>query len=101
VTLIALLKTIAALVPAYMVFAGSLLLYFRNKNPSRLLQLLGAGCLVIVVLSHLSEALHLFPIMHWGEGHSVGHYLDLSSAVLGVSFFCLGYFLHALPKRRP
>jgi hypothetical protein len=69
-----------------MVFAGSLLLYFRNKNPSRLLQLLGAGCLVIVVLSHLSEALHLFPIMHWGEGHSVGHYLDLSSAFSASHF---------------
>ncbi|KAF5406958.1 MAG: hypothetical protein Udaeo2_29570 [Candidatus Udaeobacter sp.] len=62
-------------------------------------QLLGAGCLVIVVLTHLSEALHLFPWMNWGRPHSVGHYLDFWSAVLGVSMFPMGYLLHSLKKR--
>jgi hypothetical protein len=30
------------------------------------------GCLVLVVVTHASEALHLFPWMHWGEEQSVG-----------------------------
>jgi predicted Na+-dependent transporter len=64
-----------------------------------LLQLLGAGCLVVVVLTHLSEALHLFSWMRWGDEHSVGHYLDFVSAVLGLTLFPIGYLLGALTKR--
>ena len=97
---IALVKTIAALIPACMLLAGSIVLYFRDKTPSSVLQLLGAGCLVVVVLSHVSAALHLFPWMHWGLEHSVGHYLDFWSAVLGLTSFPIGYLFHALTKRR-
>jgi hypothetical protein len=38
----------------------------------------------MVVLTHLCEALHLFPWMHWGLENSVGHYLDPS--ISGVPF---------------
>jgi hypothetical protein len=86
-------------IPACMLLAGSIALYVRNKTPSTLLQLLGAGCLVIVVLTHVCEALGLFPWMHWGIKDSVGHYLDFWSAILGVTLFPLGYLLHALPNR--
>jgi hypothetical protein len=34
--------------------------------------------------------------MHWGDTHSVGHYLDFASAVLGLTLFPIGYLLHAL-----
>ena len=30
------------------------------------LTVLGAGCLVIVVLTHVCERIHLFPVMGWG-----------------------------------
>jgi hypothetical protein len=92
----ALIKAIAALVPAGMLFAGSVVLYCRSKAPSSLLQLLGAGCLVIVVLTHVCEALGLFPWMHWGLQGSVGHFLDFWSATLGLVLFPAGYLLHAL-----
>src|SRR5438128_5107915 len=49
--------------------------WYNGPAPS-LLQLLGAGGLVLVVLTHVSEALHLFPWMHWRDEHSIGHYLD-------------------------
>src|SRR6266567_7914058 len=62
----ALLKGLVALVPACMLFSGSVVLFFRGKTVCSLLQLLGAGCLVLVVLTHICEALHLFPWMHWG-----------------------------------
>ena len=86
----------AALVPACMLFAGSAVLFFRGKTVCSFLQLLGAGCLVVVVLTHVSETLSLFPRMHWGLEHSAGHYLDLGSAVLGLTFFPVGYLFHAL-----
>ena len=92
-------KALVALVPAGILFVGSVLLFVREKVLGSFLQLLGAGCLVMVVLTHLCEALHLFPGMQWGWGHSAGHYLDLGSAVLGLTLFPIGYLLHALTKR--
>jgi hypothetical protein len=89
-----------ALVPMCMLFGGSAVLFSNAKTVASFLQLLGAGCLVIVVLTHLSEALHLFPWMNWGRPHSIGHYLDFWSAVLGLTFFPLGYLLHALKNGR-
>src|SRR5206468_7482687 len=96
----ALLKGLAALVPACMLFSGSVVLFFREKTVWSLLQLLGAGCLVVVVLTHVSEALPLFTWMHWGTRHSAGHYLDLWSAALGLTLFPMGYLFHALTQRR-
>ena len=95
-----LLKALVALVPASMLFSGSAVLFFRGRTVFSLLQILGAGCLVVVVLTHFSEALHLFPWMYWGDEHSVGHYLDFGSAVIGLVLFPLGYLLDALTKRR-
>jgi len=82
--------------PTCVLLSGSVVLFFRQKTVCSLLQLFGAGCLVMVVLTHISEALHLFPWMQWGLEHSVGHYLDLWSAVLGLTLFPAGYLLHAL-----
>jgi hypothetical protein len=96
----ALLKALVALVPACMLFSGAAVLFFRGKTVSLFLQLLGAGCLVAVVLTHIFEALQWFPWMNWGFENSVGHYLDLSSAILGLTLFPAGYLLQALTKRR-
>ena len=93
-----LLKALIALVPAGMLFAGSVVLFFGEKTVWSLLQLLGAGCLVVVVLTHVLEALHLFPWMQWGLENSAGHYLDLWSAVLGLTLLPAGYLFHALTK---
>jgi len=95
-----LVKALVALVPACMLFSGSTVLFFRGKTVPSLLQLLGSGCLVVVIFAHVSEALHLFQWMHWGDEHSIGHYFDFSSAVLGLMLFPTGYLLHALTKRR-
>src|SRR5262249_31300383 len=37
-------------------------------------------------------------VPHWGDEHSVGHYLDFGSAILGLTLFPLGYLLHVLTK---
>jgi hypothetical protein len=94
------LKTAVALVPASMLLSGSLVLFRRGKTGWSFLQVLGAGCLVLVVLTHICEALDFFPWMGWGLEHSVGHYLDLLSAVVGITVFPIGYLLGALANRR-
>lgn len=96
-----LIKALVALVPACLLLFGSVVLFFRGKTIGSFLQLVGAGCLVVVVLTHVSEALRLFPWMHWGLENSVGHYLDFCSAVLGLTLFPIGYLLHALTTRHP
>lgn len=96
---VTLLKAVIAFLPTGMLFSGSAVLFYRGKSGFSFLQLLGAACLVVVVLNHVAEALHLFPWMYWGREHSVGHYLDLSSAILGITLFPVGYLLHALAMR--
>jgi len=87
------------LVPVCVLLSGSAVLFFSGKTVWSFLQLLGAACLVVVVLTHICEAIHLFPWMHWGSEDSVGHYLDFGSAVLGLMLFPVAYLFHALTKR--
>ena len=68
-------KALVLLVPAVLLFVYSLVL-LKRKAPWAALQLLGATCLVIVVLTHVCDAFRLFPLMHWGAEHSVGHAED-------------------------
>ena len=96
---VTLLKALVALVPVGMLLYWSVVGFFRGKTLCSVLQLLGAGCLVVVILTHISEALQLLPWMHWGLPNSVGHYLDLWSAVLGLTLFPIGYLCHRFRKR--
>jgi succinate dehydrogenase/fumarate reductase cytochrome b subunit len=98
---VTLLKALVALVPACLLAFASAVLFSRRKTSCSLLQLLGAGCLVVVVLTHVCEGLRIFPWMRWGAEHSAGHYLDLSSAVLGLTLLAIGSLLSALRERHP
>ena len=95
---ITLLRALAALVPGGILFSGSAVLFIRERTAYPLLQLVGAGSVIVVVLTHVSEALHFFPKMGWGLENSPGHYLDLCSAILGLTMFPLGYLLHAVKR---
>jgi hypothetical protein len=86
-------------IPTAMLLAGSVLLFSRDKTVSSFLQLLGAGCLMMVVLAHVAETFNFLPWMGWGLEHSMGHYLDFASASLGVTLFPIGYLCHAIAKR--
>ena len=93
-----LVRALVVLAPTLILLAGSVALYGGHKTVPSLMQLVGAGCLVLVVLTHICEALNLLPFMRWGAEGSLGHYIDLSSAVLGITLFPVGYFLYALAK---
>jgi hypothetical protein len=85
-------------VPACILLTGSVTLFSKERTLWSFLQLFGAGCLVVVVLTHVFESLDLLPWMLWGRPHSAGHYLDLGSAAFGVTLFPVGYLLGALKK---
>ena len=91
---VALIKALVALLPACLLLAYSFGTLMKARTAGSSLQMVAAGCLVIVVFTHICEAMHLLPWMHWGEQHSVGHYVDLSTAILGVTLFPVGYLLH-------
>ena len=94
-------KAFIALIPACTLLWDSTVQYFGwKKTASTLLQLLGAGCLVVVVVTHIFEALHVMQWMGWGTEHNIGHYLDLSIAILAFTLFPTGYLLQALAKQR-
>jgi hypothetical protein len=62
--------------------------------------LLGVGCLVVVVLAHVCERLHLLPWMGWGLEQSAGHYLDLCAAVLALMLLPAGYLMRVLTEEQ-
>jgi hypothetical protein len=65
----------------------------RTKQLWSGLLFLGAVLFMIAVLTHVAEALHLWPSMRWGEPASPGHHLDLASAVLGLVLVVVGCVL--------
>jgi hypothetical protein len=77
--------------PVAALFVASLLLLLRRRTMSGVLQLAGSVCLLVMVLTHLAEALHLLPGMGWGLPNSAGHYLDLFSAISGVVLLLMAY----------
>ena len=97
---VALFKSLAAMVPALMLLAGSLRQYSRGRRLSSLAQAVGAACFLLIVASHVCEALNWFPAMRWGVEDSVSHYLNLGSAIVGFTLFPLGYLLHAFTENR-
>ena len=97
---ITLVKPLLAIVPVFVLSFASGIRFRKERTLGSFLQLLGAACLVMGVFTHFCEALRLFPWMLWGNEHSAGHDLDLASAVLGLTFFPLGWLSHVLSERK-
>lgn len=82
------------------ILCGSAWRFARKRTAWRFQQLLGAGCLGMVVLTHISENFHFFPEMGWGRPNSAGHYLDLTCAILGLFLLLSGYIFEASFDRK-
>ena len=91
-----LIKAFALLVLVGALFVRAGMLVRRTRTLPGVLQLAGAAFLLIVVATHIAEALHLLPWMHWGEPDSAGHYVDLVSAVLGITLLAAAILVRAL-----
>lgn len=90
-----LVRALVALAPTSLLLVGAVIRTRKENSAVSFLQLAGAACLVVVALTHVSEALGLFSAMRWGQEDSLGHYFDLASAILGFTLFPLGYLLDA------
>jgi|SRR5215467_5667312 len=93
-----LFRATIAFFPLCLLLVFSLVLFSRKRTRASFLQLFGAACLIAVVVAHICEALGLFPFMHWGLQHSPGHYLDLISAILGLTLFPIGLLIYVLQR---
>jgi hypothetical protein len=91
-----LIKSFLALSSVSAILLGSAASFFKTRTTWYLLPLLGAGCLIMVVLAHMAEAQRVFPWMGWGQERSIGHYLDFFSAVLGMTLFPIEYLLQSV-----
>ncbi len=49
-------RALGALALACVLFSGSMILFLRRKSAWSFVQILGAGCLVVVVLTHVRRA---------------------------------------------
>lgn len=77
-------------------FVASSILFAKERSARSFVQLLGAGFLIAVIFTHIFEELHLFLSMGWGLPNSVGHYVDLVSAIAGLILFPTGYISRRL-----
>lgn len=92
-------KAAIAGVPVCLLFFYSVLAFRRDKTLGPFLQLLGATCLAVVIIAHVCEGLRLFPWMGWGTKRSAGRYLDLVSAIAGLTAFPSGYLFQTLARK--
>jgi len=63
-----LIKSFVALVPSSVLFSGSIILFSKTKSMGSVLQLLGAACLMVVILTHIAEATSVVPVYALGTG---------------------------------
>ncbi|HEV2331974.1 MAG TPA: hypothetical protein VGV16_02330 [Gammaproteobacteria bacterium] len=94
-----LMEALAVLLLTGLLFSAAVVLFVRARGAATTLQLAGSGCLVLVAVFHIFEALGALPRMGWGQEGSIGHYLDVSCAVLGLFLFSIGYLLGAVSSR--
>ena len=90
---VTLVKALVALIPTAALFVRAAFRLRREGNAAGVLHLCGSAFLAIVVFTHITEGLHILEFMGWGERHSAGHYVDLSSAILAVTLLSAAYWL--------
>lgn len=74
--------------------------FTKEKTTLAILQLVGAGCLLVVIFAHVCEAFGFFPSLGWGRPGTEGHYIDLGSALAGSILLAFGYFGRWIVRRR-
>jgi len=72
---------------------GSVRSFLERRSPAAVVQLSGAGLLLVMVFTHIAELFHLLNAMRWGSPNSIGHYVDFASAIGGVALLCASYFM--------
>ncbi len=95
------LKGLLALAAMLAFFAGSAFLYLRRLTAAAVLQSSGIACFAVVALTHVFEAFAIFPSLGWGQARSIGHFIDLSAAILGLTLVLIGLVVQFVRWRHP
>lgn len=88
-----LFRTLIALGVVGPLFVWSVVRIRKQATAGATLQLVGALALLAVIGAHVCEGFRLFPSWGWGRPNTVGHYFDLTSAIVGVTFVPVGFVL--------
>src|SRR5215469_17468719 len=88
------LKGLLALAGASVFLAVSAALFVTRRDLAGALLATGIGWFGVMALTHVFEAFSILPSFGWGEPHSVGHFIDLAAAWLGVAFVTIGFLVH-------
>ena len=98
---VAALKGLLALAAACVFLAVSTALFVTRRDLRSALLATGIGWFGVMALTHFFESFSILPAFGWGRPDSVGHFIDLAAAVLGITFVTLGFLIHlASPNNR-
>ena len=89
----AVLKGLFALAAAGVFLIVSLVLFLTRRGLSSALQAFGLSCFGVMALTHFFAAFSILPALGWGQRHSVGHFIDLVAALLGVALMTTSFAL--------
>ena len=90
----AVLKGLLALAGASVFLAVSAALFVTRRDLGAALLATGIGWFGVMALTHVFETFSILPAFGWGRPHSIGHFIDLAAALLGISFVALGFLVH-------
>ena len=90
----AVLKGLVALAAAIVFLGVSAALYITRRDLGSALLATGIGWFGIMALTHFFESFSILPAFGWGRPHSVGHFMDLAAALLGITFVSIGFVVH-------
>jgi|ERR1700732_5306949 hypothetical protein len=96
----AVLKGLLALVAACTFLGVSIVLFLTRRGLASALQAMGIGCFGVMALTHVFEEFSILPGLGWGQPHSVGHFIDLVTALLGVTFMTTSFLLWRRDQHR-
>lgn len=85
------LKGLLALAAACVFLGVCAVLVLTRRGLSSALQALGIGG--VMALTHVFEKFSILPELGWGRPHSVGHFIDLVAALLGVTLVTTSFLL--------
>lgn len=83
-----------------LICTASSLGFLKHRHRADVVQLFGSALLLVMFLTHVAEHFHLLVALRWGYPDSIGHYLDLISAVGGLGLLCGGVAEKVVRKSR-
>jgi hypothetical protein len=87
------MKGFLALAATSVLLAVSVARLLTGRSLASALQAFGLGCFAIMGATHGFEAFSVLPTLGWGRPDSVGHFIDLSAALLGVVLVAASFLL--------